>query len=195
MQITAHHQIDDLPLFKHDMTEVCQEWLANDPLFLDTETTGLDERAEIVELAVVNVEGEALIDTLIKPTSLIPPEATGLHGISNEMVAAAPDWYDIYPKVRSLLCGRNIIAYNAPFDARMLAQDCAFYRLQPIQANWFCAMQMYKRHTHNHKWVKLAKAAAECGVELPEQTHRALADTLMCLGIVREVGLIPHLES
>ena len=188
MQTIVEHQLKDLPLIQRDMAEVCQQWLNADPLFLDTETTGLDEQAEIVELAVVDSNGDVLIDTLIKPCFSIPQVVTDLHGITNKMVKNAPDWHDIHPQISSLLCGRNVIAYNASFDARMLDQTCLHYRLPFISANYFCAMEMYKRHTYNHKWIKLSKAAWECGVDLPDEMHRALADTLMCLGIVREIG-------
>lgn len=188
MQSLVQYQIEDLHCCEHDMGEVCRQWLATEPLFLDTETTGLDSRAEIVELAVVNAQGEVLIDTLVKPCRTIPQEVTNIHGITNKMVKNAPDWHDIYQKVSSILCGRNVITYNASFDARMIGQNCLHYRLPLISANYFCAMEMYKRHTYNHKWIKLNEAARECGVELPEERHRALADTLMCLGIVQEVG-------
>lgn len=45
--------------------------LDSDVLFLDTETTGLDGRAEIVELAEVNARGETLINTLARPASTL----------------------------------------------------------------------------------------------------------------------------
>lgn len=173
---------------EQNISEICQEWLNNDPLFLDTETTGLDETAEIVELAVVNSEGIVLINTLIKPAAPIPAVVTELHGISNETVADAPDWHDIYPEVRSLLTGRRVIAYNAKFDARMLEQTCGFYRLPGLPANWLCAMRMYQKYAGNRRWIKLTKAAASCGVTVPEQIHRALADTLLCLGVVRTMA-------
>ena len=54
------------------MIDTCCRWLAAHPLFLDTETTGLDERDEVVELAVINVRGEVLVGTLIKPVNPIP---------------------------------------------------------------------------------------------------------------------------
>ncbi len=38
----------------YGMTETCRNWLAADPLFLYTETTGLDDKAEIVEIAKQN---------------------------------------------------------------------------------------------------------------------------------------------
>ena len=47
----------------------------NDWVILDTETTGL-YYPEIVEIAVVNCTGEALLNTLVKPTITIPAEVT-----------------------------------------------------------------------------------------------------------------------
>ncbi|MBB5349577.1 3'-5' exonuclease [Desulfoprunum benzoelyticum] len=175
-------------LLSFDMSDTCCKWLAADPLFLDTETTGLNENAEIVELAVVNVRGEVLVDTLIKPVNPIPEEVSLLHGITNEMVDDAPCWRDVYLEVVPFLTGRLILSYNAAFDSRIIDQSCRLYRLPPPSADWRCVMQMYKDHTHNHKFVKLSSAAADCQVTVPNQIHRALADTLLCLGIVRYIG-------
>jgi DNA polymerase III subunit epsilon len=175
-------------LFGLNMIDTCCRWLAADPLFLDTETTGLDDKAEVVELAVVNADGKILVDTLIKPVNPIPREATALHGITNEMVKTAPCWQDIYPEISAFITGRLVLAYNAPFDARMLEQTCGLYRLPALSVDWQCIMRMYKDHTHNYKYVTLSQAAAECRVAIPGEIHRALADTWLCLGIVRYIG-------
>jgi hypothetical protein len=47
---------------------------------------------------------------------------------------------------------------------------------------------MYKDHTRNYKYVTLSRAAAECQVTIPGEIHRALADTLLCLGVVLHIG-------
>lgn len=185
MQTAIYRQVN---LIEPDMIDVCCRWLASDPLFLDTETTGLDETAEAIELAVVNSQGEILIDTLIKPSSPIPKTATDLHGITNAHVANAPCWQDIYPEIAALLTGRLVLAYNAPFDTRILQQTCRIYRLPELSVDWRCIMQMYKDHTRNYKHVKLIRAAAECQVAVPNRIHRALADALLCLGIVQRIG-------
>jgi DNA polymerase III alpha subunit (gram-positive type) len=52
-------------------------------VILDTETTGLYD-AEIVEIAVVDPLGEALLNTLVKPTIPIPTEVIEIHGITDE---------------------------------------------------------------------------------------------------------------
>ncbi|MBW2328160.1 MAG: hypothetical protein JRF04_00805 [Deltaproteobacteria bacterium] len=48
-----------------DWFKICRQWMDSDALFLDTETTGQNERAKIVKLSVVNAKGEPLIDTLV----------------------------------------------------------------------------------------------------------------------------------
>jgi uncharacterized protein YprB with RNaseH-like and TPR domain len=62
--IPLHRQTPPFPGLA--MAEICRAWLNSNPLFLDTETTGLDEHAEIVELAVVDGQGEALNNTLVR---------------------------------------------------------------------------------------------------------------------------------
>ncbi|MEG3904814.1 3'-5' exonuclease [Microcoleus sp. B4-C5] len=74
----------------------------NDWVILDTETTGL-VRAEIVEIAIINHLGEMLLNTLIKPTVPIPAEAAYLHGISDAMVADAPSFPEVYPRIVEVL--------------------------------------------------------------------------------------------
>jgi DNA polymerase III epsilon subunit-like protein len=185
MQANMWRQED---LFSFDMSDTCCKWLASDPLILDTETTGLDENAEIVELAVVNANGEKLVDTLIKPLNPIPEEVSLIHGISNEMVNDAPNWRDVWLEIAPLLTGRLVLAYNAPFDSRILEQSCRLYRLPEPSFDWRCVMQMYKDHTGNHKFISLSKAASECQIAIPSNIHRALADTLLCLGIVQHIG-------
>ncbi|MEG4830898.1 3'-5' exonuclease [Microcoleus sp. F8-D3] len=73
-----------------------------DWVILDTETTGLYD-AEIVEIAIIDRLGEMLLDTLIKPTISIPAEAAYLHGITDEIVADAPSFPEVYPRIVEVL--------------------------------------------------------------------------------------------
>ena len=63
---------------------------SQDPVYLDTETTGLELKDEIVEIAIIDKNGLVLIDSLIKPKQPIPDSATAIHHISNEMVKDSP---------------------------------------------------------------------------------------------------------
>lgn len=48
-------------------------WLSQDPLFLDTETTGLGNTAQALEIGLVNARGETVYHTRLKPTVSIEP--------------------------------------------------------------------------------------------------------------------------
>ena len=62
---------------------------------LDTETTGLDQSAEIIEIGMVKVINGQVADQysqLIQPYNPIPETITQLTGIDNDMVADQPHW-------------------------------------------------------------------------------------------------------
>ena len=65
-------------------------------IILDTETTGLDLSAEIVQISLITIDGASLFDSLVKPTQPIPPEVTANHHITDLDVAQAPSFDMIY---------------------------------------------------------------------------------------------------
>ncbi|WP_370656558.1 3'-5' exonuclease, partial [Klebsiella pneumoniae] len=56
-------------------------------VFLDTETTGLDDHAELVEIAVVNEDGCVLFESFCRPTVPVDPGAQAVHGIGDDVLA------------------------------------------------------------------------------------------------------------
>ena len=118
-----------------------------DVIILDTETTGLHEDAEIVQIAVLDAAtGNTLLDTLVRPSTPIPPDASLIHGIGDEHVMAAPIWSEVYPRVAELLKAATLVViYNAEFDERMIWQTCQAYDLPMPElkpdARWSCAMR------------------------------------------------------
>ncbi|WP_072281653.1 3'-5' exonuclease [Rappaport israeli] len=104
-------------------------------IVLDTETTGLDNDAEIVEIAIIDSWGTPLLNTLVKPKTPITPEVTAINGITNEMLKDAPCWEVIRPLVKTIFEDNcfdlpqdksefhKAYAYNAKFDQRMLIQS------------------------------------------------------------------------
>src|SRR5215217_2529284 len=113
------------------------------PLFLDTETTGDDERAEVVEVAVVADDGVVLLDTLVRPQSPITAPASAVHGIGEETLIGAPSLAAVWPRLTQLLGGRTVVAYNVAFDRQVLQQSAARYGLPPLDADWVCLMEAY----------------------------------------------------
>ncbi|CAH0535465.1 hypothetical protein VST7929_03039 [Vibrio stylophorae] len=64
-------------------------------IYLDTETTGLDDNAEIIEISIISESGHVLLDTLVKPSQTVSAEATAIHGITDADLVGAPTWPEI----------------------------------------------------------------------------------------------------
>jgi len=165
--------------------------LLTDPgtVFLDTETTGLGKWAEIVDIAIVAADGEVLLNQLVQPVRPIPVEAMFVHGISNDHVREAPSWGEIADRVRGLLDGRTVVAYNSSFDRIMIEQSCVAVALTPFAFQWQCAMRAYAAYRKDpalpsggYRWRPLHEAADAFGIAVP--THRALADAETCRAVV-----------
>lgn len=61
-----------------------------DLIVIDTETTGLDEDDEIVEIAICALDRQPLFETLIKPNKSGSEEAFNVDGIGADLLADAP---------------------------------------------------------------------------------------------------------
>ena len=181
--------------------QVCA-WLDANALILDTETTGLDADAEVVELAVIDCAGTVLLDTLVRPSGPVPAEAAAIHGITDAMLAAAPTWSEIHARFCDLVEGRQVVIYNHEFDVRVINQTARRYGLQAPQGfdlvlepgSIHCAMQAYagfygawNEEKKSYRWQKLSAAAAQQGVTVTN-AHSALGDCLMTLGVVRAMA-------
>jgi len=168
------------------------EWLAAEPLFLDTETTGLDAGAEIVEIGVIGADGEILLDTLVKSTIPIPAEVTAIHGISDADVAGAPSFAELAPRLRELFTDRLIVIYNAEFDEQMLQQSATAHELDKFELQSQCAMSLYAEwwgdysdYHQSYTWQSLGSVLSQCDLTVAGDMHRAAADAEACRQVVR----------
>jgi DNA polymerase-3 subunit epsilon len=161
----------------------CVTALAHDPLFLDTETTGLGVTDQVVDLAVIDRTGKVLFDSLVRPTIPMPPEVSAVNGITPEMLESAPTFAEIMPVLAPIVSDRRVITYGAGFDVKMIRQTANAWRIPTPVPGAFCAMIAYaefhgeKSAWGQWKWQKLEAAARQCRIEVPEKLHRALADT------------------
>lgn len=157
-------------------------------VIVDTETTGLDSKAELCEVGVIDAfTGEVLVDTLIKPSRPIPDDAAAIHGISNDRVKDAPDWLSIYGYFIRAVFRKQIYAYNASFDQRIVTQTCELNGLPGALRDWTDVMVPYsdvygeppkfKKRAGEGRWQKLVNAATQQGIDISDLTaHRAVSD-------------------
>ncbi len=94
-------------------------------LFLDTETTDNDDKARLVQLAYHDAQTGERVNELFKPPVPIAIDAMSVHHITNEMVAGKPSFEasGFGGRLNSLLNQRILVAYNAPFDIRILSNE------------------------------------------------------------------------
>ena len=190
------------PAVREAISRQARAWLAANALILDTETTGLGDDAEVVELAVIDCAGAVLLDTLVRPSGPVPAEAAAIHGITDAMLAGAPTWSEIHARFCGLVEGRQVVIYSREFDARVITQTARRYGLPAPQgfdlaldgSAVHCAMQAYAEfrgewsaEKGQYRWQKLSAAAAQQGVTVTN-AHRALGDCLMTLGVVRAMA-------
>ncbi len=112
-------------------------------LAFDTETTGLlhPEPAEIhlqpqmieIYICKFNYEGDILDEfkSFVKPTLPIPEFITEITHITNEMVADAPSFLEIYDDLCKFVLGEEeIFAHNCPFDIGVVKYELRRHGLE-----------------------------------------------------------------
>ena len=156
-----------------------------DTVFIDTETTGIAIGHEMVEIAIVDKDGNVILNSLLKPGCPISPAAFKKHGISEEMVQDAPTLQDIEEKIVDAVKGKHVVIYNSLFDERFFTQ-----RIIDAMGGLSCSMRRFARYygiknkePEPYQWLRLKKACQEIGFTWPSKAHRALADTLACRAV------------
>jgi DNA polymerase-3 subunit epsilon len=165
----------------------------DDVLILDTETTGMGD-AEVIELSVIDTRGELRLDTLVKPRRRrMNPYAQRVHGISFAMLEDAPEWPQVLPDLKRLVDRSTVLAWNAPFDARMLEQTSSTWQLDHPRILFVCAMRLYAGLQPRSRRA-LHKAVAYQGLShLLERhrSHRALGDVHLVLEVLERAIQAP----
>jgi DNA polymerase-3 subunit epsilon len=93
----------------------------------DLETTGTvagaDQIVEIGAVRFINGQVEGIFSTLVDPRRPIPPGASAVNGISNDMVQGKPFIETLLESFTEFCGDDHLVAHNAPFDAQFLAAD------------------------------------------------------------------------
>ena len=147
---------------------------------VDLETTGgMSKRDRITEVGIVIFDGEKVIDkyeTLINPERSIPHEITRITGISNEMVADAPKFYEVAKKIVEMTEGHIFVAHNVRFDYGFLREEFkslgfTFTRRQ------LCTVRLSREKLPGLKSYSLGNIIRHFNIKVNAR-HRALDDAL-----------------
>jgi len=147
---------------------------------IDVETTGTAASfGKITEIAIILHNGIAVTDTfttLINPECHIPYNITRLTGITNEMVAGSPKFYEIAKKIVELTAGRIFVAHNAMFDYSFVKEE--FRRLgYDFKRKTICTVKLGRKLLPGHRSYSLGNICSDLGIMITDR-HRAIGDAL-----------------
>ncbi len=154
-----------------------------DYVVFDLETTGVSPKYDaVIEISAVKVkDGKAVEEftTLVNPRRKIPPGASRVNGITDEMVEEAPFFEDVLKKFLefagdSVLVGHNI----AHFDMKFLYRDAKRFYDQMISNDYVDTLVLARKYLPAQQRHRLVDLAEYYGIS-PEGAHRALNDCRM----------------
>ena len=158
---------------------------------IDFETTGIspDHGDRATEVAIVMVEAGRVVDrfqSLMNAGVRIPAFITQLTGISNAMVAAAPEVARVMAEASRFVGDAPLVAHNASFDRKFWVGELARLGLpapQPFACTLLVSRRLYPR-APNHKLGSLVDYH-----RLPRTgtAHRALADAEMAAALLDRI--------
>jgi DNA polymerase-3 subunit epsilon len=148
---------------------------------LDTETTGCDPEVDrIVEIACVKFAPDAGPETFrrrLEPGMPIPPEATAIHGITDDDVVGCPSFSQIAARLlrfidRADLAGFNLKSFDLPF----LTAEFARCRLE-LSLNGRAVLDPLQIFFEHERRDLAGAVAFYCGRE-HRYAHSALSDAV-----------------
>jgi DNA polymerase-3 subunit epsilon len=169
-----------------------EEWVV-----VDLETTGGSPYRghRVTEVAAVWVSGGKVTDSyssLVNPDRPIPGMITSLTGITHEMVAGAPRFHQVAPKVAEAIEGRVFVAHNAAFDWRFLCHEMQQATGMAPRGKTLCTVRLARKLLPELPSRGLDALSLYFGVEI-ESRHRALDDAVATAHIL--CRLIEMLEE
>ena len=99
-----------------------KEILSKPYAIIDTETTGLGDTDQIIQIACLLDDGKNF-QNYVLPTVEISEGAYNVHGISKKEVSGAPLFDEIFLALWKFVGNRDILIYNADFDLRLIRQS------------------------------------------------------------------------
>lgn len=147
---------------------------------IDIETTGGTAAYErITEIAIVLHDGRNVVDsytTLLNPERSIPWGITQLTGITNEMVATAPKFYEVARKIVEMTQDTVFVAHNVTFDYHFVQEE--FKRLgYDFARQRLCTVRLARKTFPGLPSYSLSNLKKHFGIEAA-RSHRALDDAL-----------------
>lgn len=152
---------------------------------IDIETTGGSPKHEkITEVAVFIHDGNKITDeyvTLINPEKNIPYHITSLTGITNEMVADAPRFYEVAKKIVEITDNCVFVAHNSSFDYNFIREE--FKQLgYDYKRDTLCTVKLSRKLIPGLKSYSLGNLCRDLQITI-DNRHRAAGDAMATIKV------------
>ena len=147
---------------------------------IDIETTGGNpKRDKITEIALLLHDGEKVVNkytTLINPECRIPHHISALTGITNEMVADSPRFFEIARDLVEMTQDTVFVAHNVSFDYGFIRSE--FQRLgYDYKREQLCTVRLSRKIIPGHLSYSLGRLCDDLRISINGR-HRALGDAV-----------------
>lgn len=171
----------------------------------DVETTGLDHKKDrVLEIGAVLFEKSSYIETgqvttfqcFVKQSAPIPPEATAINGITDEMVKDGQEEYEALESFFEFVGNNDLFAYNAEFDKSFMNAMAkrSRYASEPVVDEAFDIYKFIKEEIVIRPNYKLTNVARHLKIETSD-AHRAVGDSLIALkSYIHVIQLLNYTE-
>jgi DNA polymerase-3 subunit epsilon len=154
---------------------------------LDSETTGLKNPVQFVEIAIVDAGARTLFEGTVRPSCRIEVGATRIHGHTVHSLEGSPPFLEVYPDLLEALWGRRVVVYNASYDRRVWDKAVRALGARGTLVGelpaWECAMRRYAAYVGEP-----SKRGGYRSQKLPGGDHSALGDALATLRLIEEMA-------
>ncbi|MFW5892146.1 MAG: exonuclease domain-containing protein [Bacteroidota bacterium] len=156
---------------------------------IDIETTGGNPyRDKITEIAIFVHNGERVVDqfhSLVNPERKIPPFISRMTGISDEMVAGAPKFYEIARQLVRITENMIFVAHNASFDYNFIKSEFKSLGYH-FQRECLCTVKLSRKTFPGKTSYSLGKLCHELEIDI-ENRHRASGDALATVKLFERI--------
>lgn len=154
--------------------------MARRAIYYDTETTGVNFDSDcIIELSAYDPVLDKTFDELIKPSIPIPPSATAIHNITDEMVKDKPSFKEVAERFSDFCHGEAVlIAHNNErFDKPFLESEYKKHGVTFLNCEFLDSLKWARRYRPDLPKHSLQHLREVYG--FPENNaHRALDDVI-----------------
>ena len=159
------------------------------PIYYDTETTGVKPNKDrIIEIAAFDPENNKTFCMFVNPGCPIPPEASAIHSITDDMVKSAPSFGEVgklfidFCSGDTVLIAHNNDAFDQPFI------EAEFNRAETPFPSWtfLDSLKFVRKFRPDLPRYSLQHLREYHGIE-SNQAHRALDDVIILHKVFSEL--------